>query len=149
MADLCGPLFNAARRSRYDHSPVISTTGAPRCLYFRNKRRAGCFTSYREAKSPRPHCRRKNSVQPSLLAASASQTTYSPMSSGSRACCGRGIRAGRLASGSEVVIRRGIRFLMVVDCVSVEGVVSARVLTDRAGFVVGTWSIRSAPLPIY
>ena len=29
-----------------------------------------------------------------------------------------------------------------------EGVVSARVLKDRAGFVVGTGIIRSAPLPI-
>ena len=82
-----------------------------------------------------------------LVTSSVLHTTYLPMSSSSRACCGRGIRAGRLASGYEVFLRSCVRFL-VVDGVSVKGVVSARILMDRAGFVVGTESIRSAPLPI-
>ena len=46
-----------------------------------------------------------------------------------------------------VFFRSGVCFL-VVEGVLVEGVVSVRVLTDGAGFVVGTGRIRSAPLPI-
>ena len=36
------------------------------------------------------------------------------MSSGSRACCGRGIRTVRLASGSDVFLRGGVLFLVLV-----------------------------------
>ena len=125
VADRCGTLFNAAWRSPSDHFPFISTTGAPPCLYCINKRRSGCFTSDREAKSPRPRRQRTNSVQPSLVTSPASRTTYLPISSGSRACCGRGIRAGRLASGSDVFLRGGVLSLLLGG-VLVEGLASAR-----------------------
>ena len=122
---------------------VISTTGAPRCLYCLNKRRAGCFTSAKEEKSPHPRRRRTKSAQTSLMISSASRTTYLPMLSGSRAYCGRGIRAGPFASGSDVFLCGCILFLL--GGVLGEGVVSACVLTDGAGFVVVTGSIRSTP----
>ena len=147
MADWCSPLFNCARHSPSGHSPKISTTGAPRCLYCRNKRRAGCFTSDREAKSPRPRLRRTNYVHPSLVTSYDLHMTYLPMSYISRDCCVRGIRAGCLASGSAVFLRSDVRFLVVYS-VLVEGVVSVCILMDMAGFGVGTGSICSAPLPI-
>ena len=103
VADRCGPLFNAAWRSPSVQLPDISTTGAPRCFYCRNKCRSGCFTSAKEAKSPLPRCLRTNSVQPSLVTSLASHATYLSMLSGSWACLGRGMRVGRLEAGYYVL----------------------------------------------
>ena len=76
MADRCGPPFSVAWRSPSVQLPDISTTNAPRCLYCRNKRLAGCFTSAKEAKYPRPRRLRTNSAHPSLWTSFVSRATY-------------------------------------------------------------------------
>ena len=143
VADRCGPRFSAAWRSPSVQLPDISTTNAPRCLYCRNKRLAGCFMSAKEEKYPRPRHLRTNSSHPSLWTSFALRVTYLPMLSGSVACVGRVMRVGRLAAGSDVVLRGCSLFWGGVF----ERGERARVLTDGAGFVGGTWSRRSAPLP--
>ena len=143
VADRCGPRFSAAWRSPSVHLPDASTTGAPRCLYCRSKRRAGCLMSAKEEKSPRPRRLRTNSAHPSLLTSFASRATYLPMSSGSEACVGRGMQVGCLAAGSDVVLRGSGLFWGGMS----EWGEGARVLMDGARFGGGTGSRRFAPLP--
>ena len=143
VADRCGPPFSVAWRSPSVQLPNISTTGAPQCLYCRNKRLAGCLISAKEAKSPHPCRLRTNSAHPSLWTFFALRATYLPMSSGSVACVGRGMRVGRLAAGSDVVLRGCGLFWGGMF----ERGERARVLMDGARFGGGTGSRRSAPLP--
>ena len=142
VADRCGPRFSAAWCSPSVQLPDMSTTGAPQCLYCCNKRRAGCFTSAKEAKSPRPRSLHTNSAHQSLWTSFASRATYLPMSSGSVACVGRGMRVGRLAAGSDVVLRGCGLFWGGMF----ERGKRDRIMTDGARFVGGTGSRRSAPL---
>ena len=132
VADRCGPRFSAAWRSPSVQLPDTGTTVAPRCLYCRNKRRAGCSTSVKEAKSPRPRRRLTNSAHPSLSTSFALRATYLPMSSGSEACVGRGMQVGRLAVGSEFLRGSGLFWGG-----RSEGGERARVLVDGARF--GGW----------
>ena len=143
MSDRCSPCFSAAWRSPSVQLPYISTTGTQRCLYLHNKRLVRCFTSAKEEKSPRPCILRTNYAHLSLWTSLALRATYLPMSSGSVACVGRGMRVGRLAAGSDVVLRGCGLFWGGI----VERGERARVLTDGAGFVGGTGSRSFAPLP--
>ena len=98
--------------------------------------------SAKEAKSPRPRRRLTNSAHPSRSTSFASRATYLPMSSGSEACVGRGMRVGRLAVGSEFLHGGGLFWGG-----RSEGWGGARVLVDGARFGGGTGNRRSAPLP--
>ena len=146
----CGPRAIAARRSNSSHGPMLNTTSAPRCLYWRSRRRARCATSDKDAKSPRPRHLLTNSVQPCFRTSFASQRMYSPRSSGSSTCWGRGIRGTRLGSGWTGAGEHALRRFLTVgseETLAGRGVV-ARVLADGAGFVAGTGSSRFAPLPM-
>ena len=135
-----------ARSAPSFHSPFISMTGALQCLYYGNKRRAECSTANREAKSPRPvadaqtlsnrakssllHCRQRTCrfrLAVLLAAAEGSKLVASrPAPKSSSAS------ADASASWSLTVYGGGWG-----------GV--ARILTDRAEFLIGTGSTNFAP----
>jgi hypothetical protein len=101
-AELCGPLLMESAHCVGVQGAVRRMTGAPRCLYCRRSRRAGCRSLSREDRSPRPWRMATRASQPKVLNNFKSLSINIPSSSGI------GARRRRLAGRPREPPRRDI-----------------------------------------